>query len=70
MNNKSDKPEHLVPQDSKEKDIKHPQDDQEAVVKRRDRTYKEEDADFGNIAERKEKREQPVNPVAPPPKDV
>lgn len=70
MNNKSDKPEKLEPQDSKQKDIRHPHDDQEAVVKKHDRQYHEEEADFGNTAARKEKSEQPVDPVAPPPKDV
>ena len=63
MNNKSKKPEKLEPQDSKQKEIKHPQDDNEAVVKPADRSYIKEDADFGNTAKKRENSEQPVNPI-------
>lgn len=63
MNNQSDKPEKLEPQDSKEKQIKHPKDDNEAVVKPKDETYKGEDANFKNVAKKKEQSEQPVNSV-------
>lgn len=70
INNSSDKPEKLEPKDSKRKDIKHPQDDEETVVKPQDRRYKEQDEDFGNIAKRKEQGEQPVSPNKEEPKDV
>ena len=70
INNKSDKSEEFEPKDSKRKDIKHPQDDNEAVVKPEDLKYKKEDDDFGDIAKYKEQREQPVLPVKNAPKDV
>ena len=70
VNNQSDKPEKFEPKDSKRKDIKHPQDDDEAVVKPEDLEYNKEEEDFGNIAKYKEQREQPVLPVKDPPKDV
>ena len=63
INNKSDKPEKFEPKDSKRKNIKHPQDDEEAVVKPEDRSYNKEESDFGNIAKYKEESEQPVLPV-------
>jgi hypothetical protein len=70
INNQSDKPEKFEPKDSKRKDIKHPQDDEEAVVKPEDLTYTKEEEDFGDVAKYKEQREQPVLPVKDPPKDV
>ena len=70
INNQSDKPEKFEPKDSKRKDIKHPQDDEEAVVKPEDKEYNKKDDDFGNIAKYKENREQPVLPVKDAPKDV
>ena len=70
INNKSDKPEKFEPQDSKQKEIKHPKDDNEAVVKPEDENYNEEDADFKNVAKKKENSEQPVNPIKNAPKDV
>lgn len=70
INNQSDKPEKLEPKDSKRKHIKHPQDDEQVVVKPEDRGYKEQDEDFGNIAEQKEQSEQPVSPNKEKPKDV
>ena len=65
INNQSDKPEKFEPKDSKRKDIKHPQDDEEAVVKPEDKTYTKEEADYGNITAKKMKSEQPVNPGNP-----
>ncbi|MEO8795297.1 MAG: hypothetical protein ABI390_07495 [Daejeonella sp.] len=62
MNNKSDKPEKLEPQDSEQKNIKHPQDDTEAVVKTEDKVYKKEEADFKEPAKKRENSEQPVHP--------
>ncbi len=70
INNQSDKPEKLEPKDSERKDIRHPQDDEEAVVKPEDREYHKEEADFENPAKSKEESEQPVNPVKVPPKDI
>ncbi len=67
MNNQSQKPEQLRPQDSKQKEIKNPKDDNEAVVKPEDRTYKKDEAQFANPAERRENGEQPVHPVKKPP---
>lgn len=62
MNNQSKKPEKLEPQDSKQKNIKHPKDDNEAVVKPEDKIYTKEEADFGNAAMSRENSEQPVTP--------
>ena len=63
INNQSDKPEKFEPQDSERKDIKHPQDDEEAVVRPEDKEYQEEEADFENIEKNKIENEQPVNSV-------
>ncbi|MDF3076843.1 MAG: hypothetical protein K0S09_732 [Sphingobacteriaceae bacterium] len=65
INNQSDKPEKFEPKDSKRKDIKHPQDDEEAVVKPEDKEYHKDNANYGNIAAKKAKSEQPVNPGNP-----
>lgn len=70
MNNRSERTEKLKPQDSERKNIQHPEDDPEAVVKPEDQVYTKEEADFQNIAERKEKQEQPVYPVKKSPKNV
>lgn len=70
INNQSDKPEKLEPKDSKRKNIKHPQHDDEAVIKPKDRVYDKQETDFGNVAKYKEEREQPVLPVKDAPKDV
>lgn len=69
INNQSEKPEKFEPKDSKQKDIKHPQDDSEAVVKPEDLAYKKEEEDFGNVAKYKEEGEQPVLPVRDAPKE-
>ena len=69
MDNESQKPEKLEPQDSKQKKIKYPKDANEAVVKPEDRIYTREEADFVNPAKRRETEEQPVHPVKTPPKD-
>ncbi len=68
MNGKSDKPEQLEPKDSEQKKVRHPEDDNEAVVKPEDQIYRKEDADFGNAAKKREEGEQPVHPVAREPK--
>ncbi|MBC7914060.1 MAG: hypothetical protein H7Y07_08055, partial [Pyrinomonadaceae bacterium] len=60
INNQSDKPEKFEPKDSKRKDIQHPQNDEEAVVKVEDQAYNKEESDFGDIAKYKAEREQPV----------
>lgn len=70
MNNQSKKPENLQPEDSKKKDIEHPKDDSKAVVKPEDKVYKRKEANFKNIAKRRENQEQPVYPIKTPPKDV
>jgi len=70
INNKSDKPEKFIPQDSEQKNIRHPQDDEEAVLKPKDKKYKSKNADFKNPAETKEQSEQPVTPIKKAPKDV
>lgn len=70
INNQSDKTEKFEPKDSERKDIKHPQDDEEAVVKPEDREYNEQDENFGDIAERKAQNEQPITPNKETPKDV
>ena len=69
MNNESEKPEKLLPQDSKQKEVKNPKDDNEAVVKPEDKLYTRDEADFVNPAKRRETDEQPVHPVKTPPKD-
>ncbi|HEY1010105.1 MAG: hypothetical protein ACO1NS_13675 [Daejeonella sp.] len=69
MNNQSEKPEHLKPQDSKQKKVKSPEDDNESVVKPEDRTYRKDDAEFVNPAKQRENSEQPVHPVKDKPKD-
>ncbi len=69
MNNQSEKPEQLKPQDSKQKEVKTPKDDNEAVVKPEDKTYTKEDAQFVNPAKRRENDEQPVHPVKDEPRD-
>lgn len=69
MNNESEKTEKLRPQDSKQKEIKHPKDDNEAVVKPEDKVYTRNEANFTNSAKRRETDEQPVNPVKTPPTD-
>lgn len=62
-NNQSDKPEKLEPQDSKEKQIRHPKDDNEAVVKTEDKIYNGDNADFKNVAKKKELSEQPQDRI-------
>lgn len=70
INNQSDKPEKLVPQDSEQKHIHHPEDDEDALLKPEDRDYTEEEANFRDPAKTKEESEQPVTPLKDPPKDV
>lgn len=69
MNNESEKPEKLVPQDSKQKEVKNPKDDNEAVVKPEDKVYIKDEASFDNPSKRRETGEQPVHPIKTPPKD-
>ena len=69
MNNQSKKPEKLEPQDSEQKNIQTPKNDNEAVVKPEDQTYKKEDANLPDPAKRRETDEQPVNPIKTPPID-
>ncbi len=69
MNNQSEKPEKLEPQDSEQKKVKHPKDDNEAVVKSQDKIYTKEEANFADPAKRRETDEQPVTPIKTPPKD-
>lgn len=38
-----------------------------AVVPTEDKVYDKEEADFGDVAKRKENQEQPVNPIKTPP---
>jgi len=69
MNNESEKPEKLRPQDSNQKEVKNPKDDNEAVVKPEDRIYTKVEANLPNPAKRRENEEQPVHPVKTPPID-
>lgn len=69
MKNQSNKSEKLAPQDSERKEIKHPENDNEAVVNEEDLQYRKEEADFKDIATRKEQQEQPVTPLKEPPKE-
>ena len=63
MNNQSDKPEKFEPKDSKQKKVKHPEDDNEAVLKSEDKIYKGENVNFKNVAGKRERSEQPVYSV-------
>jgi hypothetical protein len=69
MNNQSKKPEKLEPQDSDQKKIKHPQNDEEAVIKPEDTAYNKQEADFINPAKQRENGEQPVYPLKKEPKE-
>ncbi|SKB89747.1 hypothetical protein [Daejeonella lutea] len=69
MNNESEKPENFLPQDSKRKNVKNPKDDNEAVVKAKDKIYTKDEAEFDNPSKRRETDEQPVNSVKIPAKD-
>ncbi len=69
MKNQSKKAEKLAPQDSERKEIHHPENDNEAVIHPEDLRYHKENADFKDIARRKEEQEQPVLPVKDPPKE-
>ena len=62
INNQSKKPENRIPQDSEQKDIKHPQNDDEAVKKAKDKTYRGKEPHFKNPAKQREQSEQPVHP--------
>ena len=68
INNESSKPEKFEPKDSKRKDIKHPQDDEEAVVQSEHLTYAGENADFYDPQKRRVEREQPITSVDKKPK--
>lgn len=69
MKNQSKKAEKLEPKDSERKPVKHPENDNEAVVNSEDLEYHQKEADFGDIAMRKERGEQPVDPVKEPPQE-
>ena len=69
MNNQSKKPEKLKPQDSDQKKIKHPGNDNEAVVKPEDKVYTKEDAEFKNPSKQREQSEQPVHPIKKEPEN-
>ena len=69
MNNQSKKPEKLEPQDSEQKNIKHPENDKEAVLKPEDKIYHKRDATFVNPAKVREQQEQPVHPVKKAPEE-
>jgi|GEM_PF-677451 len=68
INNQSDKSEKFEPKDSERKDIKHPQDDEEAVIQPENQTYVKEEADFYDPQKRKVEREQPITSVDEKPK--
>lgn len=70
INNQSNEPEDLEPKDSERKHIKHPENDEEAVLKPGDKKYKKKDPDFKSPAKTKEESEQPVHPIKKAPKDV
>ncbi|MGB4776536.1 MAG: hypothetical protein WBP45_15265 [Daejeonella sp.] len=61
MNNQSKKTEKLKPQDSVQKNIRDHKNDDKAVLKKEDEVYTKEEADFKNIAKKRENSEQPVN---------
>lgn len=69
MNNQSKKPEKLEPQDSEQKNIKHPQNDEETVLKPEDKIYHKRDGTFVSPAKRREQEEQPVHPVKKAPEE-
>ena len=69
MNNESKKHEKLEPQDSEQKNIKHPENDEEAVVRPEDKVYHKQNATFIDPAKTREQIEQPVHPVKEPPKE-
>ena len=69
MNNQSKKPENLEPQDSDQKKIKHPKNDDKAVKKPEDKVYHKQDATFIDPAIQREEGEQPVHPVKKEPKE-
>lgn len=53
---------------TRNKKVRHPEFDNEAVVKPEDQIYRKEDADFDNAAKKREEGEQPVHPVSREPK--
>ena len=67
---KNPKTEDLEPKDSEQKQIRHPEDDQEAVVKPKDKQYRKKEANFEKPAKARERGEQPVHPIKKAPKDV
>ncbi|MBC7745685.1 MAG: hypothetical protein H7096_11335 [Flavobacterium sp.] len=69
MNNQSKKPEDRTPQNSDQKHIHHPGDDEKSVVKPEDKEYRKEEAEFDNPALQRERSEQPVNPIKKEPKE-
>lgn len=69
MNNQSKKTEKLEPQDSEQKNIQHPGNDEEAVVKPEDKVYHRKDAAFPDPAKKREQNEQPVHPVKNAPEE-
>ena len=69
INNQSDKSEKREPQDSEQKQIDHPQNDGETVVKPEDQKYLKVDAEFENPALERERGEQPVESVKKEPKE-
>ncbi len=69
INNQSNKPENREPADSEQKNIKHPENDEEAVLKPEDKKYKKEEANFDNPARQREEDEQPVHPVKKEPEE-
>jgi hypothetical protein len=69
MNNQSKKPEKLEPQDSDQKNIKHPKNDDKAVVKPEDKVYNKQNATFIDPAKNREQIEQPVHPVTKVPEE-
>ncbi|WP_423149061.1 hypothetical protein [Rubrolithibacter danxiaensis] len=63
INNQSDKPEKFEPKDSERKEIKHHQDDEETVLKDKDKDYQKENPEFYDPQKRKVEREQPITPI-------
>jgi len=62
MKKPSDKTENLVPGDSEQKEIRHTEDDQGAIVKDADKIYHKIDADFKDAAKKREEGEQVIRP--------
>lgn len=69
MNNKKIHTDNMLPKDSDHQPSKKkaPEDEKKAVVKPKDKVYREKEASIKNPAKTREQSEQPVHPVKRPP---